>query len=84
MMGRNDLAKIFGVQNPSNYYKAALRRVYRLALDGNWKCDRAIRRVCEDVLGGSECASIIAERRLEKTGIGYDRPLSQRSVPGGV
>ena len=46
-------------------YKSALRRVYRLALDGNWKCDRAIRRVCEDVLGGRECAIIIAERKAE-------------------
>lgn len=73
--------------NGVEYYKAALRRVYRLALDGNWKCDRAIRRVCEDVLGGRECSIIIAEHRLEKSGsvgLGYDRPLTQRSVIGGV
>lgn len=48
------------------YCKDALRRVYRLALDGNWKCDRAIRRVCEDALGGRECAIIIAERKAER------------------
>lgn len=56
---------MLGTLNQSDYYRTALRRVYRLALDRNWKCDRAIRRVCEDVLGGRECAIIIAERKAE-------------------
>lgn len=37
---------MLGTLNQSDYYRTALRRVYRIALDGNWKCDRAIRRVC--------------------------------------
>lgn len=60
---------MIGTLNQCEYYRDALRRVYRLALDGNWKCDRAIRRVCEDVLGGRECAIIIAERKAEREGV---------------
>lgn len=37
---------------------AALRRVYALALDGDWKCDRRIRKVCADTLGEAACAAI--------------------------
>jgi hypothetical protein len=42
---------------------SALQRVFTLALDGEWKCDRAIRRVCIETLGEDVCNAL---RRIHK------------------
>lgn len=44
----------------------ALRRVFALALDGDWKCDRRIRKVCIETLGEGVCASIRDEWKARK------------------
>ena len=44
----------------------AMRRVFTLALDGNWKCDRRIRYVCIETLGERVCESLRREWRERK------------------
>ncbi len=44
----------------------AMRRIFALALDGNWKCDRQIRKVCIETLGAGVCEPIRDEWKARK------------------
>ena len=50
----------------------ALQRIFTLALDGDWKCDRAIRKVCVEMLGEDVCNAL---RRIHKA-----EPLSRSAT----
>jgi len=40
--------------------------IYKVALTGNWKCDRKIRQLCLATLGEQKCADLRMEVRLAK------------------
>ncbi len=52
--------------NRESEYRDALRVIYKYALGGNWKADRAIRRVCIYILGEIECSILKREWEAEK------------------
>ena len=47
--------------------RLVIAEIYKLALDGNWKCDREIRRLCVAALGEAKCAQLKLEHDANKT-----------------
>ena len=47
--------------------RLVIAEIYKLALDGNWKCDRGIRRLCVAALGEAKCAQLKLEHDANKT-----------------
>ena len=46
--------------------RQVIAEIYKLALDGNWKCDREIRRLCVAALGEAKCAQLKIEHDAKK------------------